>query len=57
MVFVADDLVSWLLGQLADAARRRLTTFVLGDEQERALRSVVKAAVRLTAAQLYPEGG
>ena len=30
MVFVADDLGAWLVGLLADAGRRKLTTLVLG---------------------------
>ena len=38
MVFVADDLGAWLTGLLADAGRRKLTTVVLGTDQERALR-------------------
>lgn len=55
MVFVADDLAAWLVGLLADAARRRLTTLVLGSNQERALRQAASAAVQLTAQELYPE--
>ena len=57
MVFVADDLAAWLIGLLADAGRRRLTKFVLGSEQERALRQAATAAVELTALELRPEGG
>ena len=49
---VTFDLAGWLIGLLADAGRRRLTTFVLGSEQERALRSAAKAAIRLTAEEL-----
>jgi hypothetical protein len=41
VVFVADDLGAWLVGLLADAGRRKLVAFVLGDEQERALRHAV----------------
>jgi hypothetical protein len=52
MVFVADDLASWLIGLLADAGRRKLTTLILGSDQERALRSAAAAAVRLTAGEL-----
>ena len=48
-------LAGWLIGLLADAGRKRLTTFVLGSEQERALRSAAKAAVRLTVEEL-PSG-
>lgn len=57
MVFVADDLAAWLVGLLADAGRRRLTTWVLGSDQERELRSAATAAVQLTAAELRPDGG
>jgi hypothetical protein len=55
--FVADDLGAWLIGALADAIRKRLTTLVLGSDQERGLRSAATAAVELTAAELRPEGG
>lgn len=48
MVFVADDLGAWLVGLLADAGRKKLTTLVLGADQEQALRSAATAAVRLT---------
>jgi tetratricopeptide (TPR) repeat protein len=54
MVFVADDLTAWLVGMLADAGQKKLTTVLLGTEQERALRSAVTAAVRLTAGELCP---
>ena len=37
MVFVADDLGAWLVGLLADAGRRKLTTLVLGTDQQRAI--------------------
>lgn len=57
MVFVADALGAWLVGLLADAGRRRLTDWVLGSGQERALRQAATVAVRLTAAELHPEGG
>ena len=53
--FVADDLGAWLVGLLADAGRRKLTTLVLGTDQERALRSAATAAVRLTAEKLRPD--
>jgi hypothetical protein len=33
VVFVADDLGAWLVGLLADAGRKKLTTWVLGSEQ------------------------
>jgi tetratricopeptide (TPR) repeat protein len=54
MVFLADDLGAWLVGLLADAGRRKLTTFVLGSEQDRALRQAATAAVQLTASELRP---
>jgi AAA ATPase domain len=57
VVFVADDLAAWLVGLLADAGRRRLTTWLLGSDQERELRSAATAAVQLTVAELRPEGG
>ena len=38
MPWVADDLGAWLVGLLADAGRKKLTTLILGTEQERALR-------------------
>ena len=52
MVFVADDLAAWLIGVLADAGRKKLTSVVFGSEQERALRSAATAAVQRTAGQL-----
>ena len=54
MVFVADDLAAWLIGLLADAGRKKLTTWVLGSEQKRELRSAATAAVQRTAAELCP---
>ena len=54
MAFVVDDLVAWLIGLLADAGRRNLVAFVLGDEQERALRQVCMAALTATANDLRP---
>ena len=51
VVFVADDLLAWLVGPLADAGRKKLTTWVLGDDQERALRQAATTAVKLTAAE------
>jgi hypothetical protein len=54
VVFVADDLGGWLIGLLADAGRKKLTTLVLGSEQERALRSAATAAVQQTVAELRP---
>ena len=57
MPFVADDLAAWLIGLLADAGRKKLTTWGLGTEQERALRQAASAAVGLAAGELRPEGG
>ena len=57
MVFVADDLVAWLIGRLADTGFKKLTTLVLGTEQQRALRQAAAAAVERTAEQLAPSGG
>ena len=57
MVFVADALGGWLVGQLADAGRKKLTELVLGSEQERALRRAADAAVWATAEELSPTGG
>jgi NB-ARC domain len=54
VVFFVDALGGWLIGLLADAGRKKLTTLVLGSEQERALRSAARAAVRRTAADLRP---
>jgi len=54
VVFVVDDLGAWLVGLLADASLKKLTTLVLGSDQERALRHAAKAAVERTAGQLAP---
>ena len=52
VVFVVDDLAGWLVGLLADAGRKKLTTLVLGDAQERALQQAASAAVQDTAGLL-----
>ena len=57
VVFVTDALVGWLVGQLANAGRKKLTELVLGSEQERALRRAADAAVWATAEELSPSGG
>ena len=57
MVFVVDDLAGWLVGLLADAGRKKLTTLVLGDAQERALQQAASAAVQDTAGELSPSDG
>jgi hypothetical protein len=54
VVFVADDLAAWLIGVLAEAGRKKLTSLILGDDQKRALRPAATEAVRLTAAELCP---
>jgi hypothetical protein len=56
VVFVADALGGWLVGQLADAGGKRLTKLVLGNEQERALRRAADAAVWATAKEMSPTG-
>ena len=43
VVFVADALGAWLVGQLADAGWKKLTELMLGSEQERALRRAADA--------------
>ena len=57
MAFVADDLAAWLIGVLADAGLNRLTVFVRGAPQERALRSAAAAAIERTALEFVPAGG
>jgi hypothetical protein len=57
VVFVVDDLGAWLVGLLADAGLKKLTTLVLGSDQERALRQAAKAAIARTAGQLAPSDG
>ena len=54
IAFVADDLAAWLVGLLADRGRKKLTTLVLGTEQERALRSAATAAVEDVGRELRP---
>src|SRR5262249_39371013 len=54
VAFIVDDLAAWLIGLLADRARKRLTTALLRSDQERALVSATTAAVRLTARELSP---
>jgi len=57
VAFVADALGVWLVEQLADAGRKKLTELVLGSEQERALRRAADAAVWATAEEMSPSGG
>jgi tetratricopeptide (TPR) repeat protein len=57
VVLVVDDLVGWLVGRLADAGYKKLTTLLRGSEQERALRQAARAAVEETAGELHPADG
>jgi len=54
MEFLAGAFGTWLLEQLADAGRKRLTQFGLGDDLQRAMRSVATDAIHLTAGQFCP---
>ena len=54
---VVDDLVGWLIGLLAQAARKRLISLVIGSDLERALWAVTEMAIAGTAADLLPGGG
>jgi tetratricopeptide (TPR) repeat protein len=49
---IADVFVSWLIGLVLDEGRKRLTIWILGTEQERALRQAAHAAIRRTARDL-----
>ena len=53
----ANRLGSWLVGLLADAACRKLTALLLGDEQSRALRQAATAAVQAATDETIPSGG
>jgi hypothetical protein len=55
-MFVADDLAAWLIELLADAGLKRLTDFVRGTPQERALQSAAAAAIERMALELVPAG-
>jgi tetratricopeptide (TPR) repeat protein len=54
IVFVADDLAAWLIFISAEGGRKKLTSLILGDDQERALRPAATEAVQLTSAELCP---
>jgi hypothetical protein len=54
MVFVADAFGGWLVGQVAEAGRKRLGNWLLGSEQERALHHTATAAIHAAARQLRP---
>lgn len=53
-MFVVDDLVSWLVGRLADAGYQKVSTRLRGSEQDRALKQAVMGAVQATAAEISP---
>ena len=55
MSFVAGDAGAWLVDLLAGAARKRLATWVLGSEQERALRQASNAAILAVSRELHPD--
>jgi hypothetical protein len=57
VVFVVDAFGVWLVEQLADAGRKKLTELILGDEQDRALRQAADMAIRATAAEVSPPDG
>ena len=57
VALVVDDLTAWLVALLADAGRKKLTSWVLGTDQQRALRQAAEAAVERTAEQLALAGG
>jgi hypothetical protein len=57
VVFVVDAFGVWLVEQLADAGRKKLTELILGDEHDRALRQAANAAIRATAAEVSPLDG
>ena len=54
VAFVANAFGQWLVEQVADAGRKKLTELVLGREQERALRQAATAAIQATARQCRP---
>ncbi len=51
-MFIVDDLVSWLVGRLADAGYQKLNTRLRGSDQERALKRAVAAAVQTTVDEI-----
>jgi tetratricopeptide (TPR) repeat protein len=54
MAIVAEAFGGWLAGQLAEAGRKRLATWLLGSEQQRALQQAATAAIHATARVLRP---
>jgi hypothetical protein len=57
VVFVADALRQWLIEQLGDASRRKLTELTLGSQQERPLQRSADASVCATAEEMSLAGG
>ncbi len=57
MVSLADDLVAWLLGRVADAGLKQLAKRLRGKDRQGALLAAAEAAVQATAGELRPEGG
>ena len=51
-MFVVDDLLGWLIGRLADTGYQKLTTWLRGSDQARALKEAVTAAVRATVSEI-----
>jgi tetratricopeptide (TPR) repeat protein len=56
MAFLAEAFGSWIIGELASVTRKRLSGWLLGSEQERALRAASRAAIIQTAGELRPGG-
>jgi hypothetical protein len=57
VAFVANAFGQWLVEQLADAGRKKLTDLIFGSEQERALYRAADAAIWATAVEMSPSGG
>jgi hypothetical protein len=53
-VFGADNLVGWLIGRLLDAGYKKLSTRLLGTDQNRALKEALTAAVETTVREIGP---
>jgi hypothetical protein len=54
VVFVVEIVAAWVVEQMADASRKKLTELVLGDEQDRAPRQAADAAIQATASEISP---
>jgi tetratricopeptide (TPR) repeat protein len=54
MEFIASAFGGWLVGQVATASQKRLGAWLLGSEQEQALRQAATAATQTVAQQLRP---